>query len=133
MKKYFLFVVVFNLLLSCKKETKYDKKIENIKVMLTGGDIKIWTLSKLYVNDSELNLTPGQSRFTKTYKINNTWIDSDGYSGTFNVPGIQNLSESTLFPPQLDKRDYIIKSINNSNLELEYSIANSTYRLIFTL
>ena len=95
--------------------------------------MKIWTLSKLYVNESELNLTPGQTRFTKTYKINNTWIDSDGYSGTFNIPGIQNLSENTLFPPQLEKRDYIIKSISNSNLELEYSIANSTYRLIFTL
>jgi hypothetical protein len=126
----FLFFAIFT---SCKKNDSVTSIISTYKEIITGRNVKTWTLNKLFVNDTESPLTPGQSRFTKTFKIDNTWIDSDGHSGTYVISSIQRITETTLVPAQTEKIEYTIRSIENTKLELEYNFANTSYRLVFGL
>ena len=119
---------------SCKKESEKGSSVYSIKSTLTAGVTKTWTLSKMYIDGSEVALTPGQARYTKTYKADNTWIDSDGYAGTYTIPNPTALTEvTTNLPSGSQTINYLIKYCSTTSLEVEYSAANTTYRLIFSL
>ncbi len=129
-------VIAIFLLISisaCKKKNSPEINISTYKQILSSGSVKTWTLNKLFINGTESTLTPGQARFTKTYKADNTWIDSDGQSGTYVIESIQKITEKTLNPPQTENIEYKILIIENTKLELEYSVAGVIYRLVFTL
>jgi hypothetical protein len=88
----------------------------------------------MFVNGTQATLTAGQARYTKTFKTDNTWIDSDGYVGTYTVPNTTALIEITTNMSSGSRTiSYTIKSISVTSLEVEYSIASTTYRLIFSL
>lgn len=122
------------LLISCNKETIVGPTVDTVKSSLTAGVTKTWTLSKMFVNGSQATLTPGQTRYTKTYKADNTWIDSDGYAGTYTIPNPTALTEVTTNLPSGSRTiNYLIKSSSTTSLEVEYSTSSTTYRLIFSL
>ena len=119
---------------SCKKESEKGSSVDSMKSTLTAGVTKTWTLSKMYIDGSEVALTLGQARYTKTYKADNTWIDSDGYAGTYTIPNPTALTEvTTNLPSGSQTINYLIKYCSTTSLEVEYSAANTTYRLIFSL
>jgi hypothetical protein len=130
-KRLLIVTVLFIFISSCKKNDSLSKSISTYQQIITGGSIKTWTLNKLFVNDTESILTPGQARFTKTFRVNNTWIDSDGHSGTFIIASMQRITETTIVPAQTEKIEYTIRNIENNKLELEYTLANIKYTLVF--
>jgi hypothetical protein len=134
MLRFTFFMCLSVMLFSCKKESSSGPTTDSVKNMLTGGVTKTWTLSKMFVNGTQATLTAGQARYTKTFKTDNTWIDSDGYVGTYTVPNTTALIEITTNMNSGSRTiSYTIKSISVTSLEVEYSIASTTYRLIFSL
>jgi len=51
--------------------------------LFAGASLKVWGIEKLYVNDTIIQLTSEQLRYTKTYKRDNSYADSDGMQGTW--------------------------------------------------
>ena len=133
--KFFLFIGFVSLLaLSCKKDSSGEATVDTVKSNLNNGLTKTWTLNKLYVNGTQTTLTAGQARYTKTYKVDNTWLDSDGYLGTYSLNNPQALSEITAnYPGGPQTITYAIKSSNATMLDVEYTQGSTTYRLVFTL
>jgi hypothetical protein len=126
--------LLLNLMSSCKKESSKEPTINSIYTSLHNGLVKTWTLKKLYVNGVESTLTQGQARFTKTYKVDNTWYDSDGYLGTYSVPSITTLTEATTnSTPTSQSTTYVIKGCTTTSLDIEYTQGTTTYRLVFSI
>ena len=120
--------------LSCKKDGSSEVTVDTVKSNLNNGLTKTWTLSKLYVNGTQTTLTAGQARYTKTYKVDNTWLDSDGYLGTYSLNNPQALSEiTTNYPGGAQTITYAIKTSTATSLDVEYTQGLTTYRLVFTL
>jgi hypothetical protein len=129
-----LVFITFFTFLACEKEKDISPSPDTIKSILSNGLTKTWTLTKLYVNGTQQTLTAGQARFTKTFKANNNWLDSDGNIGTYSLPNINSLQEVTTNHPSGTRTiNYTIKECNTTILDVEYVIANTTYRLVFTL
>ena len=96
--------------------------VDTVKSNLNNGLTKTWTLSKLYVNGTQTTLTAGQARYTKTYKADNTWLDSDGYLGTYALTNPQSLSEiTTNYPGGARTITYAIKASTATSLDVEYT------------
>jgi hypothetical protein len=126
--------IAFFTLPSCEKEKNTAPTVETVKSALTNGLTKTWTLSKLYVNGTQQTLTAGQARFTKTFKTNNSWLDSDGNIGTYTLPTTTTIQEiTTNLSSGTRTINYTIKECSTGVLDVEYAIASTTYRLVFTL
>jgi hypothetical protein len=124
----------FILFLSCKKEGSVNATVDTVKATLTNDLSKTWSLNKLYVNGTQTTLTAGQARYTKTFKVDNTWLDSDGYLGTYSLPNPQAISEVTT--NQLGGAQTIVYKINScttTQLDVEYTQGTTVYRLVFIL
>ena len=66
---------------SCGKEKVPDPVPQTAVELIAGGNSKTWGIEKLYVNDTLIALNADQLRYTKTYKRDSTYADSDGVSG----------------------------------------------------
>jgi hypothetical protein len=119
-----IFLFIFN---SCKKD---EDPIAALKQKLTDNSTKVWKLSKLFVNGSQQTLTPGQLSYTKTFNTNGNWSDSDGYSGTFKIETTKLLKETTTVGGS-GTVSYKINAIADNQLDIEYTIGQETYRLVY--
>lgn len=133
MKKALLFSLVSLIVFisfSCNK--KEVSAGESVTTKLNNGLSKTWQLTKMYSNGTEQTLTVGQSRYTKTYKYDNTWFDSDGYVGTYSVPNQTSIQEITTNATGGSRTiNYTIKSSTMVGLDVEYTLGNTTYRLVY--
>lgn len=131
MKPFSLFLALsFLLFFSCSK--KNDNIQEDPKVYISNNNAKSWKLTKIFVNGSLQNLTGAQMLFTKTYKSDNTWQDSDGYSGTYSIVSLQLFKEITINASGGNTTiDYKINSLNQSTLDIEYTFNQQTYRFVY--
>lgn len=131
---FFFFITTLSLLISCKKEFSKAATIESVKATLTNGLTKKWELSEFYIDGVEQSLTSGQSRYSKTYKINDTWFDSDGNIGTYIFTSPSTFTEiTTNYFSGSRTLLYTIKECSITTLDIEYSISSVTYRLIFSI
>ena len=102
--------------------------------MLNSGANKTWTISKYYVNGTLQTLTAGQARYTKTYKYDNTWIDSDGYLGTYTVNNPSSITEATTNAGSANRTINLkVNSISTTALDVEYTEGTTTYRFVYAL
>lgn len=130
-----IFISVALILSSCngKKDTTSDT-VSGVKAQLNSGSNKTWSISKYYVNGALQTLTAGQARYTKTYKYDNTWIDSDGYSGTYTLNNTTSLSEVTTNAGSANRTvNYKINTISTTALDVEYTEGSTTYRFVYAL
>lgn len=128
----FALLLIFS---SCngKKDTSSDT-VSGVKAQLNSGTNKTWTISKYYVNGALQTLTAGQARYTKTYKYDNTWIDSDGYSGSYTLNNTTSLSETTTNAGSANRTvNYKINTISTTALDVEYTEGSTTYRFVYAL
>jgi hypothetical protein len=131
MKPFSLLIALsFLLFFSCSK--KDDNIQEDPKVYISNNNAKSWKLTKIFVNGSLQNLTVAQLLFTKTYKSDNTWQDSDGYSGTYSIVNPQLFKEITINASGGNTTiDYKINSLNQLTLDIEYTFNQQTYRFVY--
>ena len=116
-------------LFSCKKKKETDP-ITEVKTTLSANSIKDWRLSKLYINGNSQVLTSGQLVYKKTYKIDGTWLDTDGYSGTYSIESPLLLKEVTTVGGT-GTISYKINFLTSASLDIEYTYSNQTYRFVY--
>jgi len=122
---FFLFVMAFG---GCIKNELL------VESTLSNSSSRTWKLEMLYKNDQAQTLTPGQLIYTKTYKKDKTWEDSDGYKGTFTLPNDKLLKEvttnSTGAPLTIE---YTIVKITVESLTVEYTFNQDKYKFVYKL
>ncbi|MFN9109509.1 MAG: hypothetical protein ACK5XN_05490, partial [Bacteroidota bacterium] len=72
-------------LTSCGKDKDPDPISPSAAELMAGSSSKIWGIDKLYINDTLITLDADQLRYTKTYKRDSTYVDSDGLSVRWNL------------------------------------------------
>jgi len=134
MKKYFLpiFLIVTVALTGCGKDVSIFSSPRVVAGGLTNYGTRTWKLKALFVNNAAQPLTPAQAIYTKTYKNDYTWKDSDGYTGTFTVPNTKELQEVTANsqggPLTIT---YTIVDFTATELTIEYTYNQGTYKFVF--
>lgn len=128
-KSVFTFFILFAMVLGgCLKNELL------IESTLSNNSSRTWKLEKLYKNDQAQTLTPGQLIYTKTYKKDRTWEDSDGYKGTFTLPTDKLLKEvttnSTGAPLTIE---YTIVNVTTESLTVEYTFNQDKYKFVYKL
>jgi hypothetical protein len=134
MKKYLLpiFLVVVVAISGCGKDVSIFSSTRVVVGGLTNYGTRTWRLKALFINNAAQVLTPAQAIYTKTYKNDFTWKDSDGYSGTFSVPNTKEIEEVTanaLGGPLTIK--YTIVDFTQTELTVEYTYNQGTYKFVF--
>lgn len=112
-------VFVFNafVLQSCGGDDPEPQPKSQIE-LFAGASLKVWGIEKLYVNDTIIQLTSEQLRYTKTYKRDNSYADSDGMQGTWLLDaGGATLREDISIGGQ-GSLTYKIESLTESSMRL---------------
>ncbi len=122
----FLSIAIYCSFLGCTKDEIL------VAEYLTNKSSRTWKLKELYINESRQTLTPAQRIYTKTYKTDYTWLDSDGYNGTFTIDGKSSLHETTENttggPLTID---YSITNIQTNYFSIEYTINQDKYKFVY--
>ena len=134
MKKFFLpiFLIVTVALSGCGKDVSIFSSPRVVAGGLTNYGTRTWRLKALFINNAAQVLTPAQTIYTKTYKNDYTWKDSDGYNGTFTVPNTKEIEEVTanaLGGPLTIK--YTIVDFTQTELTVEYTYNQATYKFVY--
>lgn len=131
--KPFLFLFFFIVgLSSCSKKENLNT-VKYVKTQLTANKTKTWRLKAVIVNGQSQTLTAAQSAYTKTYNSDETWLDSDGYKGTFSILTPTSVKEVTSNAVAGSGTiQYDILTINGTLLIVEYTYNQVKYRFEFT-
>lgn len=131
--KPFLFLLFFFICLSSCSKKDNPLTLKYVKTQLTGNKTKTWLLKAVFVNGQSQTLTAAQSAYTKTYNSDETWLDSDGYKGTFSILTVTSIKEVTSNTVAgASTTQYDIVTINGSKLVVEYTFNQVKYRFEFT-
>lgn len=85
--------------------------------ILAGANTKQWGLAKLYINDTLYPLTSEQLLYTKTYKRDSTFADTDGLQGKYNFSSNGKYLNETLTAGGSGNAIYSIISLSDKTLE----------------
>ncbi len=127
------------LVIGCTKSEETLTPEERLVRFLTGetGN-RVWRINKIYENAVEVSLTVEQMKFTKTYTrigtqpYSGTFTDSDGNVGKWTLPSVALMIDViTNNPAGNIKIDFIINSITQNTLDIEYTANGKTIRMIF--
>jgi hypothetical protein len=127
------------LVIGCNKSEETLVPEEKLVRFLTGetGN-RVWRINKIYQNGVEVSLTVDQTKFTKTYTrigtqpYSGTFTDSDGNVGKWTLSSIVLMIEViTNNPAGNIKIDFVINSITQNALDVEYTANGKTIRTVF--
>lgn len=98
--KHIVFILLSSFLFyACAKEVPVDDLgFQNHLVGGTGSyedTKKTWKLDSLAIDGKALSLSANQKKYTKTFNHDGTYTDSDGYSGSWEITAIDNLTHIT--------------------------------------
>jgi len=119
---------------SCGKDKDPEPTIPTAIELMAGSNSKTWGIEKLYINDTLIALDADQLRYTKTYRRDSTYVDSDGLSGRWNLSNNNvNLTEIVEQGGQGTLK-YQVETLNASTLRLRLindgtNILNTLYEL----
>lgn len=127
-----VFLVATTLFTSCSKSSSATDPVAAMKNALSGGNTRTWKFNKFLLNGNEQTLTAAELAYTKTYKLDGTWLDTDGYTGTFSIGSSVLLKEvtSNSNPPN-STVDYVINSITDTKIDVEYTVNSQTYEFVY--
>jgi hypothetical protein len=97
--KFIPFILFIALVSSCSKE-EVISEIDFQKHLVGGtgsfqNTFKVWKLDSLTIDGKSFPLTTNQKKYTKKFYHSGAYIDSDGFSGTWEIAEINNLSHVT--------------------------------------
>lgn len=84
----------------------------------SGASLKVWGIEKLYVNDTLIQLDAQQLLYTKTYKRDSSFVDSDGLQGTWNLDANGTTLKENLTLGGTGTLTYKVETLTESNLHL---------------
>lgn len=130
---FFLFFVL--LFASCAKEESVSP-LTQYKIYLTGtGSTPTkWYLTSYVSTATVLPLNYAQKRYYKTFGVNNLYKDSDGFVGSWDMPGTEQLIERYVnFPSGTPAtQSYKIVSITASNLIILHDYNGTPITAVYT-
>ncbi len=124
---------------SCSKEViPSDVDFQKHLVGGTGAfqnTFKIWKLDSMAVDGKSYALTTNQKKYTKKFYHSGAYIDSDGFSGTWEITELNALSHittGTLATTKLTSK-YEISEVNSAQLHLKLLNSTSKYEYFFII
>jgi len=136
--KSFLFIISLLstlLVTSCTKEESVSPLTQN-KIYLTGtGSTPTkWYLTSYVSTATVLPLNYAQKRYYKTFAANNLYKDSDGFVGSWDMPGTEQLIERYVnFPSGSPAtQSYKIVSITATNLIILHDYNGTPITAVYT-
>ena len=131
-----LFCLFFVLLFaSCTKEESLTPLTQN-KIYLTGtGSTPTkWYLTSYATTATVLPLNYAQKRYYKTFATNNLYKDSDGFVGSWDMPGTEQLIERYVNYPSGSPatQSYQIVSITATNLIILHDYNGTPITAVYT-
>lgn len=137
--KVFIFILLSSVLSSCSKEVLVDEI--DFQRHLVGGTgsfqntFKVWKLDSIAVDGKGLALTTNQKKYTKKFYHSGAYIDSDGFSGTWEISALNALSHitsGTLATTKLTSK-YEIAEVNSAQLNLKLLNTTTKYEYFFII
>jgi hypothetical protein len=132
-RSYFLFFLLF--LASCSKDDSLSPLDQN-KVYLTGvsSSLTKWNLTSLTSSGTVQALTYAQKRYSKTFGKNGFYSDSDGFVGSWDMPGTEQLIERYVNYPSGSPatQSYQIVSVTATNLIIIYNNNGTPITAVYT-
>ena len=127
-----LFIVLFS---ACAKEESVSTLNKN-RIYLTGlGSTPTkWYLTSYVSTATVLPLNYAQKRYYKTFAANNLYKDSDGFVGSWDMPGTEQLIERYVnFPSGSPAtQSYQIVSITATNLIILHDYNGTPITAVYT-
>ena len=100
--------------------------------LFAGASLKTWGIEKLVVNDTLIQLTPEQLLYTKTYKRDSSFADTDGFQGSWNLDANASTLKETLKLGGAGTLTYKVESLSESALQLRLiSDGTNTFNTIY--
>jgi hypothetical protein len=128
----FLFIILFA---SCNKEEPLTPLAQN-KIYLTGvgATPTKWYLTSYVSTATVLPLNYAQKRYYKTFGANNFYKDSDGFVGSWDMPGMEQLIERYVNYPSgaAASQSYQIVSITATNLIILHDYNGTPITAVYT-
>ena len=128
----FLFIILFA---SCNKEEPLTPLAQN-KIYLTGvgATPTKWYLTSYVSTATVLPLNYAQKRYYKTFGANNIYKDSDGFVGSWDMPGMEQLIERYVNYPSgaAASQSYQIVSISATNLIILHNYNGTPITALYT-
>jgi hypothetical protein len=129
LKTQFLFLSILALISACTKtETPPAETPKSNFENLVGTTSKVWGISELYINDTLFPLDNVQLQYTKTYKKDNSFEDSDGFKGTYTLSADGKTLVETTTSGGTGVNTYTVNSISASKLDVKLT-SNGTSTL----
>ena len=130
------FISLFMLLLaSCTKEESLTP-LAQTKVYLTGSNATPtkWYLTSYVSTATVLPLNYAQKRYYKTFGKNGFYADSDGFVGSWDLPGTEQLIERYVNYPSGTPatQSYQIVSISATNLIILHNYNGTPITAVYT-
>jgi hypothetical protein len=133
-----LFLVLLQM--GCSKEVAVsDLDFQRHLIGGTGSfqnTFKIWKLDSISVDGKSLALTTNQKKYTKKFYHSGTYIDSDGFAGTWELAEINALkhitSGTTPTSPKITS-NYEIIEVNSAQLNLKLLNTTPKYEYFFII
>ncbi len=135
--------ICFFLLMGCFVSCSKEEVASNIDFQrhLIGGTgsfqntYKIWKLDSLAVDGKAYALTANQKKYTKKFYHSGAYIDSDGFSGTWEVPelnALNHVTTGTLATTKLTSK-YEIVEVNSAQLNLKLLNTTAKFEYFFII
>ncbi len=95
---------------------------------LAGSTTKVWGITELYINDTLFPLDNIQLQYTKTYKKDNSFEDSDGLKGTYTLSSDGKTLVETTTAGGTGVNTYTVNSLTANKLDVKLT-SNGTSTL----
>lgn len=133
------FICLYGCIVSCSKEVVVDEI--DFQRHLVGGTgsfqntFKVWKLDSLAIDGKAFPLTTNQKKYTKKFYHSGAYIDSDGFSGTWEIAEINNLSHVTAGTQPTTKltSKFEILEVNSAQLNLKLLNTTAKYEYFFII
>jgi hypothetical protein len=133
------FIFLLGTMISCSKEVVVDEI--DFQRQLVGGTgsfqntFKVWKLDSLAIDGKAFPLTTNQKKYTKKFYHSGAYIDSDGFSGTWEIPELNSLSHVTSGTQPTTKltSKYEILEVNSAQLNLKLLNTTAKYEYFFII
>jgi len=135
---FFAFATACSIFVACQKDAPVnDIDFQRHLVAGTGSyenTKKVWKLDSLAIDGKAYALTTNQKKYTKTFNHNGVYLDSDGFSGVWEIAKLDELTHtSTSITGTKVTSVYEIVEINAAQLNLRLLGTTSKYEYFFII
>jgi hypothetical protein len=137
--KYLTTVLIVLLFFSCAKETIITDSDFQKNILAGTGNYQntshVWRLDSLIISGAAVKLTTVEKNYTKTFNRLGSYIDSDGYVGTWEMTSSNKLDIITTnsLTNIKTKSSYDIVTLNAAQLQIKITGTKGVYQYFFVI